>query len=128
MADAGYRCGYCLAPQAVSNWLFEVEHIIPTAAGGSDDEENLWLSCSACNRYKGRQVKARDPQTKKLVRLFNPRHQSWPRHFYWSEDRTRIIGRTPCGRATVEALKLNHEQAVVARTIWREAGIHPPAG
>jgi 5-methylcytosine-specific restriction endonuclease McrA len=125
MADAEYRCGYCLAPQAVCNWLFEIEHIIPMSAGGSDEEENLWLSCSACNRYKGKQIKARDPRTKRVVRLFNPRRQSWQRHFSWSPDGTRIIGRTACGRATVQALKLNHERAVTARALWRQAGIPP---
>jgi 5-methylcytosine-specific restriction endonuclease McrA len=55
-AEARYRCGYCLMQQIAANWLLEVEHIIPTALGGTDDEENLWLSCTACNRYKGTQV------------------------------------------------------------------------
>jgi hypothetical protein len=36
---AGDRCGYCLAPQRlVLGWL-EIEHIIPQAQDGSDDEE-----------------------------------------------------------------------------------------
>jgi 5-methylcytosine-specific restriction endonuclease McrA len=40
---AGHRCGYCLAPQhLVLGWL-EIEHIIPQGAGGTDEEENLWL-------------------------------------------------------------------------------------
>jgi len=126
MEEARYRCGYCLAQQIAINWLLEVEHIIPTAAGGSDDEENLWLSCTACNRYKGTQVKARDPSTGRLVKLFNPRRQKWARHFRWSEDGTEIVGLTACGRATIEALKLNNELAKRARAIWRDAGIHPP--
>ena len=58
LADAHYRCGYCLTQQLAINWLLEVEHIIPTAAGGTDDEENLWRSCTACNRYKSRQINA----------------------------------------------------------------------
>jgi len=106
--------------------MLEVEHIIPTAAGGSDDEENLWLSCTACNRYKGTQVKGRDPRTGRRVRLFNPRRQKWVRHFRWSDNGTEIIGLTATGRATVEALRLNNELAKQARTIWRDAGIHPP--
>jgi len=126
MEEARYRCGYCLAQQIVMNWLLEVEHIVPVAAGGSDDEDNLWLSCTACNRYKGTQVKARDPNTGQLVKLFNPRHQKWSQHFRWSEDKTEIIGLTACGRATVEALKLNNELAKQARALWHEAGIHPP--
>lgn len=121
-----YRCGYCLMQQIATNWLLEVEHIIPTAAGGTDDEENLWLSCMACNRYKGTQVKVRDPSTGRLVKLFNPRYQKWTRHFHWSYDGTEIIGLTACGRATIKALKLNNEFAKQARAIWREVGIHPP--
>lgn len=39
---------------------------------------------------------------------------------------TRIIGITPCGRATVEALRLNHLLAVSARTVWARSGYHPP--
>ena len=124
--EARYRCGYCLMQQIAANWLLEVEHIIPTALDGTDDEENLWLSCTACNRYKGTQVKARDSKTGRLVRLFNPRRQEWPHHFRWSYDGTEIIGLTACGRATVEALKLNNELARQARAIWRDAGIHPP--
>ncbi len=126
MAEARYRCGYCQTQQIVVNFLLEVDHIIPTATGGSDDEENLWLSCTACNRYKGTQVRARDPSTGRRVRLFNPRRQKWKRHFRWSKDGTEIIGLTASGRATVEALKLNNELAKQARTIWRDADIHPP--
>ena len=35
------------------------------------------------------------------MRLFDPRRQRWSEHFAWSDDGTRVIGRTPCGRATV---------------------------
>ncbi|HIE29301.1 TPA: HNH endonuclease [Candidatus Poribacteria bacterium] len=126
MEEARYRCGYCLMQQIATNWILEVEHIIPTALGGTDDEENLWLSCPACNRYKGAKVKARDPETGRKVRLFNPRRQKWERHFRFSYDGTKIIGLTACGRSTIEALRLNNELAKQARAIWRNAGIHPP--
>jgi HNH endonuclease len=57
LAQARYRCGYCLTQQIAVNWLLEVEHIIPTVAGGSDDEDNLWLSSQRvivikADRYK----------------------------------------------------------------------------
>ena len=126
MAIARYRCGYCQTQQIAVNFLLEVEHIIPTAAGGTDGEENLWVNCSACNRYKATQVKAHDPVTGRLVKLFNPRCQKWTRHFRWSADRTAIVGLTACGRATVEALKLNSELSKQARAVWCAAGIHPP--
>lgn len=52
---AGKRCGYCLSPQRLVMSQLEIEHLIPRARGGSDEEANLWLSCSLCNRYKGTQ-------------------------------------------------------------------------
>ena len=46
--------------------------------------------------------------------------------FGWSEDGTEVIGRTGCGRATVEALRLNRELAILARRRWVSVGWHPP--
>lgn len=45
-----FTCQYCgRTPPAV---LLEVDHIIPRAAGGSDDESNLTTSCWECNSGK----------------------------------------------------------------------------
>ncbi len=104
----------------------EVEHLIPRARGGSDEETNLWLSCGLCNRYKGAQVAAADPATGEVVRLFNPRTDDWYEHFSWSADGVAVVGSTPTGRATVEALKINNELAVEVRRNWVLAGWHPP--
>jgi hypothetical protein len=106
--------------------ILEIEHIIPKAIGGSDEEENLWLACSLCNNYKGTQADAFDPVTQKHVKLFNPRTQQWSQNFAWSEDATEIIGLTDCGRATVTALQLNNNIAVSVRRQWVSAGWHPP--
>jgi len=103
-----------------------VEHIIPIAAGGASTEENLWLACPLCNGYKGVQTHAVDPESSTHASLFNPRQQTWGEHFRWSEDGTHIIGTTPTGRATVQALKLNNEYLVPARARWVAAGWHPP--
>ncbi len=124
--QAGDRCGYCLAPQRlVLGWL-EIEHIIPQARGGSDDEENLWLACRLCNNYKSDQIEGLDPQTGRRVRLFNLRRQRWSAHFSWSADGTRLLGKTPCGRATILCLQLNNVIAVMVRREWVAAGWHPP--
>jgi hypothetical protein len=125
-ARAGDRCGYCLSPQRlVQGWL-EVEHLVPTALGGPDTEDNLWLACRLCNNYKGVQTDGLDPDTGKRVPLFNPRRQRWSGHFAWSEDGTRVLGRTPIGRATALALQLNNVIAVMVRREWVAAGRHPP--
>lgn len=81
--QAGHRCGYCLSAQQYVMGQLEIEHIVPTARGGTDDESNLWLACRLCNGYKSDQIEAIDPQTGKTVRLFNPRTQSWSDHFTW---------------------------------------------
>jgi hypothetical protein len=124
---AGDRCGYCLCSQRyVNDWL-EVEHIIPRALGGTDNEENLWLSCGKCNRHKSTRISFNDPISQTEVPLFNPRTQRWPEHFHWDEEGTRIIGLTPTGRATVLALRLNDELVVEVRRNWVFVGWHPPA-
>ena len=123
---ARHRCGYCLSPQKYVMGKLEIEHTIPRAHGGSDDESNLWLSCSLCNRYKGSQITGMDSLDSAQVALFNPGMQVWDAHFRWSPDGTQIIGITPVGRATVAALQLNNEVAVEVRRNWVLAGWHPP--
>jgi hypothetical protein len=123
---AGDACGYCLSPQRLVMSRLEIEHIIPRARGGSDEEANLWLSCGLCNRYKGAQVEAADPLTGETVPLYNPRTNIWYEHFGWSTDGVKVVGLTPAGRATVVALNLNNELAVEVRQNWVLAGWHPP--
>ena len=117
-------CGYCLLPQSLNPNLLEVEHLLATANGGTDDEENLWLACRLCNGYKGVQMESVDLKTRKRVLLFNPRLQNWDEHFEW--DFEKIAGKTPCGRATVIALKLNNEIILPVRKKWIVAGWFPP--
>ena len=57
---AGHRCEYCRAPEAVFNFPFEVEHVIPTSHGGADEDGNLCLACRACNLRKSNRLAARD--------------------------------------------------------------------
>jgi hypothetical protein len=105
----------------------EIEHIIPRARGGSDEELNLWLSCPLCNRHKADRTEGRDPLTGANVPLFNPRTQVWSEHFSWSHDGTRIVGKTETGRATVTALHLDNDpDALLVRSYWVSAGWHPP--
>ena len=123
-AQAKDRCGYCQSQQQYVLGILEVEHIVPQAQGGTDDEENLWLACRFCNLYKSTQTHAHDPLTGRRVRLFNPRKQSWARHFRW--EGPYVVGQTACGRATVLALNINNVIAVMVRRNWMEAGWHPP--
>lgn len=123
----GNRCSYCLAAQRYILSKLEIEHIIPFALGGGNDEWNLCLACRLCNLHKSWQIEAIDPITKAVVALFNPRAQAWSDHFQWSQDGAMIVGLTPVGRATVEALQLNNEIAVEVRRNWILVGWHPPS-
>jgi hypothetical protein len=126
-AQARYRCGYCLTPEAVVGTPMEIDHIIPQSLGGPTEEANLWLACSLCNGHKGDRIAALDPPTGVIVRLFDPRNQTWRDHFAWTPDGLGIVGLTAIGRATIVALNMNRPSLVKARQLWVEAGWHPPA-
>jgi hypothetical protein len=96
----------------------EVEHIRPVAHGGTDDLLNLALACRSCNGFKHTATTARDPLTRRLVRLFNPRTDVWDEHFAVDKDAARIDGWTDVGRATVVRLKMNSRKHVEARHVW----------
>ena len=113
--DAGQRCGYCLSSEAITGIPLEIEPLLPESSGGLTTRGNLWLACHRCNKFKGNRVEVPDPVTRVMVPLFNPRRQIWHEHFRWSADGTRVLGLTPSGRATVEALQINNAYAVEAR-------------
>ena len=113
-------------PASIAGFRLTIEHIIPEARGGKTVEENLWLSCHACNEFKGDRVQGLDPATGKRVRLWNPRRRQWSKHFAWSEDGTEIVGLTPCGRATAAVLRLNRPELIAARWLWVQVGWWPP--
>ena len=120
------RCEYCQTSQAMTLATFHLDHIIPRSAGGATEFENLCLSCPFCNESKGERRRARDPESGRQARLFNPRRDAWRQHFEWSEDGTQIMGLTARGRATVVALRMNNQIAQTARRFWVASGIHPP--
>jgi HNH endonuclease len=126
--SAGNCCGYCRTPEHIAGFRLTIEHIIPEAKGGKTEEENLWLTCHACNEFKAAHVLSRDPATGRRVRLWNPRRQKWLSHFTWSEDGTEINGKTICGRTTVATLRLNRPELVAARSLWVQVGWWPPSG
>lgn len=105
---------------------FSLEHIVPVSEGGRDDSSNLALACQGCNNHKYTRTRGRDPATGKIAPLFHPRTEHWRDHFIWSHDFIRIIGLTPTGRATVEALQLNRQGLMNLRRVLYLAGEHPP--
>jgi hypothetical protein len=95
------------------------------AKGGTTVLDNLALACVSCSLRKGARREATDPQTKKEAQLFNPRHGNWDAHFRW--DGLRVVGRTPSGRATAAALRMNRALAIAIRREEAIRGRHPPA-
>ena len=85
---------------------------------------NLALACVSCSLRKGARREAPDPQTQKSVPLFNPRTQSWIDHFEWSD--VRVVGRTPNGRATADALAMNRPAVLAIRREEEPLGRFPP--
>ena len=123
---AQHRCGYCQTQERVIGMALEIEHIFPEALGGDSTESNLWLACPSCNRHKSQNTHAVDRETGQSVPFFNPRNQLWHEHFEWGEGGLYILGTTPTGRATVDALHMNNPFVVRARRGWIIAGWHPP--
>lgn len=121
-----YRCCYCLTSELIVGSEFTLDHIIPQSLGGPTSSENLCLACWGCNLHKQDRLVALDPDTGLLARLFHPNQQHWQEHFAWSENGLLILGITPIGRATVNALQLNRIPLVKSRQLWISAGWHPP--
>jgi hypothetical protein len=67
---------------------------------------------------------ATDPATGESVRLFHPILQLWLKHFRFTGF--RIEGLTAVGRATVEALELNHSRRQRIREVEEAFGLYPP--
>lgn len=66
------------------------------------------------------------PKTKRKIPIFNPRKQKWKIHFEFDSDKATIMGKTICGRATVNALKVNNQLALETRTYRVGVGWYPP--
>ena len=122
---ADNRCEYCHAPQSISNFEFEVEHITPVSSGGNDDMENLALSCRACNAFKSTRQTGIDPQTQMVVPLFHPRQDVWTDHFRVDALTLAITGLTPTGRATAAILQMDRLTQQTARQLWQILELFP---
>ena len=120
---ARLACEYCLLPQSLQEATIHLDHVRPRADQGSTDADNLAFACVTCSLRKAARTSARDPKTKLLVRLFNPRKDDWERHFRWTRS-WRLVGRTPTGRATARALAMNRPAVLKIRRMLARLGEH----
>ena len=115
------RCEYCRLPDLVPHLLrFHLEHIRARRHGGATALQNLAWACARCNERKGPNLSGVDPDTDRVVRLFNPRQDVWSRHF--ACDGFRIRGLTSKGRATAWLLEFNSEERIEMRQELRKLG------
>lgn len=120
---AGACCEYCGMPEGVLALPHEPDHVIAVQHGGESVLENRAYTCFCCNRLKGPNLSSIDPQSGEIVRLFNPRADTWRQHFRWEE--AKIIPLTDVGRATVTLLRLNEPERVTMRALLFRAGRYP---
>ena len=122
---AAHRCEYCGAPEAVFNFPFEIEHIIPLGCGGIDEASNWALACRSCNLHKSCHLEGIDPETQMSVGLYHPRRQQWSEHFRADTATGLIHGISTAGRATVPRLKMNSPTQIAARRQWMLLQLFP---
>ncbi len=121
----GY-CEYCQSPSDFTTEPFSIEHILPRAKQGTDTADNLAFACIGCNIYKADMTEFVDVVSGDMAPLFHPRNMTWYDHFLWNESLTAVIGKTPTGRATVEALRLNRRPLMNLRRALIAIDEHPP--
>ena len=121
----GY-CEYCKSPADFTTEPFSIEHIFPKSRLGANAADNLAYSCIGCNVYKSDTIAFSDRVSQEIVPLFHPRTMTWSEHFIWDESLTALIGRTPTGRVTIEALRLNRKPLKNLRRALIAIYEHPP--
>jgi HNH endonuclease len=113
VARASERCEYCGLGQRGQEATFHVDHVVPQAAEGRTTESNLALACVGCSLRKGAREVAIDPESGQSAKLFDPRYQVWTDHF--SLAGFVIVGLSPTGRATADAMGMNRPLLVAIR-------------
>ena len=112
---ANHRCEYCLIHEDDAAFSHQVDHVISRKHGGASSIENLAYACVLCNRYKGSDVASIDELTGEPIRLYDPRHSPWTKHFRLNSAIMEPL--TPQGKATIQILRLNSAERVAERAL-----------
>jgi hypothetical protein len=110
--------------QSLQGATFHVEHIVPRARGGKTAIDNLAWACPACNLHKSDRTHAQDPDDGNTVLLYHPRTCHWSEHLEF--EGYMLAGKTPSGRATIDALQLNDPRRLDIRKAESRFGLFPP--
>ena len=106
-----------------SFFRYQCDHIISRKHGGDTKFENLAYACPIFNSAKGSDLATLSKDLKNLVRLFNPRIDTWSEHFKLESG--TIISSTEIGTATIKLLKLNEVNRILERLDLIQAGLYP---
>ncbi len=109
-----FRCEYCHLPETQSFFSFQTEHIRSIKHKGNDEITNLAYACPTCNRNKGSDLATWVGEPPKLIRFFNPRTDSWKKHFS-IEPTGIIVPKTKIAEGTIDILQINHPDAIIER-------------
>lgn len=115
-------CEYCLIHEDDTFFGCQIDHIISEKHGGLTNSDNLALSCTFCNLYKGSDIASISSEGK-LARLFDPRKERWDDHFFL--DGTSIKASTAIGEVTARILKFNSNERLLEREALIEVGRYP---
>lgn len=116
-------CEYCRLSQEDYPFSFHIEHIRAEKHGGETTSENLCLSCPTCNAFKGSDLTSFDEETEQIVRLFNPRTDSWDENF--DTENGIIFAKTAIARVTVFLLRFNTQRRIKERKALGELNRYP---
>jgi len=92
---------------------FSIDHVVARQHRGLSIFQNLAWSCARCNGFKGTNLSSIDPETGLRASLFDPRADSWHRHF--SLEDGMIVAHSATGRATLALLNMNGSLTIALR-------------
>lgn len=120
---AHFRCEYCLIHEEDQFFTFQVDHIISLKHGGKTEFSNLAYTCSVCNQNKGSDLGTYLINSKRLIRLYHPRKDSWSSHF--DIEYGEIIPKSLIGQATIKVLDMNNIDRIILRQALTDEGRYP---
>jgi HNH endonuclease len=116
---AMYKCEYCLLPEKVSFYNFQIDHIISLKHGGTNELENLAYCCPDCNYFKGTDLGS-ILNDNRLIRFYNPRCDLWDEYF--EKTNGMILAKNDIGKVTEQIFKFNDIDRLIFRRELSQLG------
>jgi hypothetical protein len=115
---ANHKCEYCKVHTDDMFLSFELDHIHPSKHGGTNEIENLAFACPHCNQHKRSDFATMIGS--EVVRLFNPRIDTWAEHFKVEEG--EIEPKSKVGEASIKIFRFNEPDRVILRQLLTRVG------